>query len=190
MAKKTLLFGVGVNDSLTPIRCRKTKYICPYYVRWAHMIKRCYSELFHSTNPTYKDCSVCDEWLCFSSFKSWMKKEDWKDKQLDKDIIKPRNKIYSPETCAFVTSEENHILCDAKNIRGKYPKGVCYHNINKNFLSYITIKNKRVNLGSHDSIESAVASYKKAKKNALITASKEATDPRIAKGFLLHASFY
>ena len=119
-----------------------------------------------------------------------MKTQNWKGNQLDKDIIKPHNKIYSPLTCAFVTQEENSILCDAKSIRGAYPKGVCYHKINKNFLAYITIKNKRVNLGSYSSIESAVNAYKKAKKEALIAASKEAENPRVSQGFLLHSAMY
>jgi len=190
MARKSIVAGVGINDSLSPVKGRNPKWACPYYTRWAHMIKRCYSDLFHKTNPTYKSCSVCADWIYFSNFKKWMVTQDWKGKQLDKDIIKPKNKIYSPELCAFVTSEENHILCDAKNIRGKYPKGVCYHNQNNNFLAYITIKNKRVNLGSHKTIELAVIAYKKAKKQALIVASTEATDQRVSNGFLLHASYY
>ena len=190
MTKRTMVFGVGINDSVTPVRCRKTKYICPYYSRWSHMIKRCYSECFHKTNATYKDCTTCEEWLTFSNFKRWMQAQDWQGMQLDKDIIKPKNKIYSPENCAFVTCEENNILCDAKSIRGKYPKGVCYHQINKNFLAYITIKNKRVNLGSFPSVDLAVESYKKAKKIALIAASKEATNKKVSKGFLLHSLFY
>lgn len=190
MTKKSIVFGVGINDSLTPVKGRNPKWVCPYYSRWAHMIKRCYSDHFHKTNTTYKDCFCCDDWLYFSNFKSWMQKQDWQNKQLDKDIIKPLNKMYSPETCAFVTPAENHILCDSKSIRGKYPKGVCYHKQNNNFIAYITIKNKRVNLGSHSSIELAVAAYKKAKKSALIIASEEATNPRVAQGFLLHSSFY
>jgi hypothetical protein len=190
MTKKSIVHGVGINDSLNPVKGRNPKWACPYYSRWAHMIKRCYSEKFHKTDATYKDCYVCDDWLYFSNFKSWMQKQDWQNKQLDKDIIKPLNKMYSPETCAFVTPAENHILCDSKSIRGKYPKGVCYHKQNNNFTAYITIKNKRVNLGSHSSIDLAVAAYKKAKKSALIVASEEATNPRVAQGFLLHSSFY
>ena len=190
MTKRTIVAGFGINDSPVPVKCRRTKFNCPYYVRWAHMVKRCYSSVYHKKYPTYIDCTVCDEWLLFSTFKSWMEKQDWKGKQLDKDIIKPNNKVYSPSTCAFVSAKENHILCDAKGIRGKYPKGVCYHHINKNFLAYITIKNKRVNLGSYSTIELASASYKKAKKQALIVASMEAIDPRVSKGFLMHASLY
>lgn len=30
---------------------------------------------------------MADEWNTFSNFKNWMEKQNWEDKQLDKDII-------------------------------------------------------------------------------------------------------
>jgi len=53
-----------------------------------------------------------------------MEKQDWRDKCLDKDIIAPGSKLYSPESCAFVLQATNLFVtaCDAS--RGGYPIGV------------------------------------------------------------------
>lgn len=86
------------------------------YYLWAGMIRRCYD----STAPFYKwygarGVTVCDRWKRFDLFL-----EDApnipgynKDKiddgtlELDKDLIDPSQKIYSLETCSFVTHREN-----------------------------------------------------------------------------------
>ena len=60
--------------------------------------------------PAYKDVVVRQEWLTFSNFKRWMEKQDWEGKQLDKDIIVLGNKVYSPETCAFVLGVTNGFI--------------------------------------------------------------------------------
>lgn len=186
--KKTKLYGVGINDSKTKVRCRKTGFFCPYYSRWAHMIKRCYSKSFLVKNSTYEGCEVCDEWKIFSNFKAWMKKQEWEGMELDKDVIFPGNKIYCPERCAFIFQKENTLLCDSRKNRGSNPKGVCFHKVNKKFLAYITIDNKRKNLGSFDTSSEAYSAYKKEKKAQLIKASKKYSDKRVSDGFILHAS--
>ena len=79
------------------------------YKLWKAMIERCYS----NKSTTYKDCVVCERWLCFSNFLQDLPNienyELWKqDKrfELDKDI-KGNSKLYSLETCKFVTHTEN-----------------------------------------------------------------------------------
>lgn len=188
MTKRTKIHGVGINDSDKEVRNRETGFFCPYYSRWAHMIKRCYSEKFKQSNKTYIGCYVCDEWLTFSNFKKWMIAQDWKGKHLDKDILKPGNKVYSPSTCRFVSPELNNLLCDSARIRGKYKKGVCYNKINKNFLSYITIKGKRINLGSYKSETDAYNAYKKAKKEEIYRHADASKDKKIKDGLYLHAN--
>ena len=76
------------------------------------MLQRCYSESHLVRQPTYKGCSVCEEWLTFSNFKSWMEQQDWEGKQLDKDLLVYKNKIYSPETCVFVSSVINSFFVE------------------------------------------------------------------------------
>ena len=63
---KKLVCGVGVNDTDTPTQT------CSYYGRWKNMLKRCYDKRYMSKHPTYKDCSVCDDWLIYSNFKAWL----------------------------------------------------------------------------------------------------------------------
>ena len=88
------------------------------------MLQRCYSEKYLESHPSYIGTSVCSEWLYASEFKKWMEQQDWEGKCLDKDIIAPGSKLYSPETCAFVHARTNSFVtaCDAS--RGAYPVGV------------------------------------------------------------------
>ena len=63
---RSLICGVGVNDANY---ATSGKRMCPFYRRWINMLERCYSEKFQEKNPTYRGCSVCEEWLTFSNFK-------------------------------------------------------------------------------------------------------------------------
>ena len=117
--KKCLVYGVGINDADYRVqenkcytnnlgkRATEVLWRCPYYDRWYGMIRRCYSERELSRFPTYKGCSVCEEWLTFSNFKSWMEQQDWEGKHLDKDLLIYKNKVYSSETCVFVDYKVN-----------------------------------------------------------------------------------
>jgi hypothetical protein len=53
-----------------------------------------------------------------------MEQQDWQDKSLDKDIIAPGNRLYSPETCAFVLQATNKFVTASDASRGDYPIGV------------------------------------------------------------------
>lgn len=43
---------------------------------------------------------------------------------LDKDLIKPNNKCYSPDTCCFIPQRINNLLIASGKIRGSWPIGV------------------------------------------------------------------
>ena len=105
--KRRLVYAVGVNDS-TEV-CENN----PIYSRWVGMLKRCYSEKYLKLNPNYMGCTVCDEWLTFSNFKAWMESQEWEGKELDKDLLGD-GKIYSPDTCCFVTKNINYFLVHRK----------------------------------------------------------------------------
>lgn len=125
--KRKLKYGVALNDADYQISklIQGKKVICPYYNVWDKMLKRCYSKSSLKSKPSYVGCKVCEEWLTFSNFKAWMEGKDWEDRELDKDIL-GNGKIYSPETCIFITPRLNRFLTNSKSSRGDYRIGVDY----------------------------------------------------------------
>ena len=121
MKPKILVCGVGINDADYVVkkfetigyvdgkRKRKLVWTCPYHRAWESMLKRCYSAKYQERQPTYKGCTVSDDWLTFSNFRAWMIAQDWEGKHLDKDLLFEGNKIYSTETCVFVAPNGQHV---------------------------------------------------------------------------------
>jgi hypothetical protein len=120
--KNKLVCGVGVNDFDGRVLIDGKK-IASYEI-WTCMIKRCYSPKVKQRQPTYTDCLVCDEWLCFSTFKQWFDENYMNGLHLDKDIITQGNNIYSAINCRFVPQYINSLLTDSGNARGDLPMGV------------------------------------------------------------------
>lgn len=115
---RKVLFGVACVDVDYAV-CKTNAYVV-----WCDMLRRCYSEKYHKKKPTYKGCSVCDEWLLFSNFKRWFDENYIDGYCLDKDIIVKGNKVYSPDTCCFVPKCINSLLTNRKMHRGLEPIGV------------------------------------------------------------------
>lgn len=164
---KRLVHGVGVNDAGYTVKptIDGRRVNCPYYECWVGMLKRCYSSKCHNSHPTYIGCSVCDEWLTFSNFKAWMEKQDWRGKELDKDILLPGNKIYFPDGCVFVRAGINCFVIDSMATRGAYKIGVSWNKINKNFRAYCQnpFTRKMECLGSHNTELAAHMAWKRRK---------------------------
>lgn len=163
--KRKLLYSVGINDAdyITYYKENNKIITCPFYMRWTNMLKRCYSAKHQEKQPTYIGCSVCAEWLLFSNFKSWMITKDWKDKELDKDLLVLNNKIYSPNTCVFVSKEINNLLLDNAKMRGSCPQGVSFDRSRNKYRSQISINGRNVGLGRFNTVDQAVNAYKIAK---------------------------
>lgn len=192
MAKKNKVYGVGINDADYKIikieylgKSQKVLWRCPYYSRWRDMIKRCYSELEQKKYPSYKGCTVCEEWLLFSNFRGWMSSQDWDGKELDKDVLTEGNKIYSPETCIFVEKEVNLFLRSSPASRGNYPLGVHLDSDSGKFVAQCRqVKGKRKYLGLFGTPEEAHSAWMREKfKQARILASRQ-TDIRVAKALI------
>lgn len=131
MTANKLVYGAGVNDAgyqvyrtSTIDGRRKIMWQCPMYLAWKNMLARCYSTKCHAKYPTYIGCTVAPEWHSFSVFRAWMITQPWEGSELDKDILAPGNKIYSPETCVFVSSQLNMFINDNGAVRGRWPIGV------------------------------------------------------------------
>lgn len=83
---------------------------------WRNMMKRCYSQ--KDTKGYYGKAFVDERWKCFSNFLEdlpklnnfnlWLKGfKSGVKYNLDKDLLSADNKIYSRDTCQFVTEYEN-----------------------------------------------------------------------------------
>jgi len=180
-----LVYGIGVNDVDYEVQGKNKP--CPYYKIWNGMLTRAYNIKFKKTRPSYTESTVCKEWLTFSNFRKWMKKQDWKDKDLDKDILYPNNKYYSPETCCFVSSSLNSFFGGSSSVNNNLPQGVYkVKGRNKNkFRSRISINRKDIHLGYFETLEEARIVYIKTKIKHIKT-FYNTVPKRVKKGLKRH----
>lgn len=182
---KSLIYGVGVNDadySVNPTVDDK-RLICPFYRKWVNMLARCYSGRYQEKYPSYKGCSVDKEWHLFMIFKGWMEEQDWRDKHLDKDLLLPGNKVYSPTMCVFVSREVNNFTIDRENARGECLLGVYW---NKDFEKYHAQCNnpftkKGEHLGYFTTQEEGHLAWKQRKHELACLLADKQTDERVAQ---------
>jgi hypothetical protein len=163
MNRKGLTYGAGIVD--TPSEQIKnpdgTVSKDPIYAKWSDMLMRCYSAKYQSKYPTYQGCFVCPEWLLFSNFKDWMKGRDWQGLELDKDIIIPGNKEYSPRTCALIPDWLNKFFSRPSFRAGDLPTGVSLVR-RPNAWKYrasLTAGGEQFHLGLFDSPDEAKRAY-------------------------------
>lgn len=177
-----------VNDANYQITLRedstnksKITWMCPFYLRWKNMLRRCYDSSYQQKYPSYVGCYVCDEWLTFSNFKKWMETQDWEGKHLDKDFLVAGNKVYSPNTCVFIHNIVNTFTNQAR--KTDLPVGVHLNNGKIRAQVSNPLTKKREHLGYFKTEAAAHLAWKK-RKNELavnISESEYVTDPRIAK---------
>ena len=91
-----LVLGVGINDVPTPTRSGNIRNDA--YRIWKSMLERCYSDKYHQKEPAYIGCSVCDDWIRFSNFKS----KDWYDNEYIRTL-----RYYLSRYCAREISNPN-----------------------------------------------------------------------------------
>ncbi len=198
MKPKKLVYGVGINDAdyvtqrFETIGCadgkqkQKLVWKCPYYSRWVDILKRCYSDKYQKRRPTYKDCTVSDEWLTFSNFKTWMSTQDWQGKQIDKDLLVEGNKVYSPETCVFVSGMVNSFTTDRGAARGEWLIGVCWNKRDGKFQARCRnpFTKKLEYLGCFDCEQEAHNAWRKRKLELAHELAAIQTYPRVAKALI------
>mgnify|MGYP001117231448 CR=1 FL=1 len=147
------------------------------------MLKRCYSGKYHERKPTYRGCTVCEDWHTFSNFRDWMENQDWEGKHLDKDLLISGNKEYGPETCVFVTSVVNLFTTDSCNSRGEYPIGVYWQQDKFTARCSNPFTGEREWLGRFDCPDQAHLAWKKRKHELAcqLAESEYVTDERVAQ---------
>lgn len=195
---RRLVCGVGINDAdyvvaihedLEKVNGKRKKRLvweCPYYRAWSSMLKRCYSSNFHKNNPAYKGCSVSEEWHLFSNFRAWMEEQDWRNKQLDKDLLVAGNKIYSPGTCVFIKRSVNVFLTDSRAARGEWPIGVSFYEPNQKYRAQCRnpFTNKVEHLGYFLRPEEAHQSWRLRKYELAKKLASLQTDDRVAEALI------
>ena len=198
MKPKKLVCGVGVNDADYAVlkreeagyvdgkRKRKLVWGCDYYSRWSAMLRRCYDAKYQERKPTYAGCTVSNDWLTFTNFKNWMMGQDWEGNHLDKDLLFEGNKVYSPETCVFVSPMVNTFTIDRGNDRGKWLIGACWDKASKKFRAQcsnpFTKENEK--LGHFTSEQEAHNAWLKRKLELAHELAAIQTDPRVAKALI------
>lgn len=186
---KRLVYGVGDNDADYPVCVseraggkEKILWFCHFYSIWTCMLARCYSGRYQAKYPTYAGCTVSKEWHSFMAFRSWVSTKCWDGKNLDKDILKPGNKIYSPETCVFVSTALNNFLLDNAGVRGKWPVGVCWSKKNGRFDARCRnpFTGRREHLGYFNCPDMAHEAWRNRKHELALQYAEIQDDPRIA----------
>lgn len=202
--KKSLVYGIGINNAGYAVKKyeefgyedgkQKSKLIwsCPYHETWTSMLRRCYSVKYQDRFPTYKDCTVSDEWLSFSNFRSWMMTQNWEGKELDKDLLIKGNKIYSPDTCVFVSQAVNSFTIESGATRGKWLIGVCWHKRDGKFQSYCSnpFTHKKDHLGYYTTEQEAHAAWLKRKLEIAHELAAIQTDERVAQALIERYTSY
>lgn len=162
--KKVL--GKGINDADYVVDPGKAsgQRPCPAYQAWQRMLLRCYSQAFVLKNPTYKGVTVSDEWLTFSVFRKWWLSHVVDGWEIDKDLLKPGNKIYSADNCIFVPKWLNCFLNGHEASRGVLPIGVCFHKRERKYRAQIALgQGRQKQLGSFSLAEDAYEAWLNAK---------------------------
>ena len=164
--------GVGITGNRYPIV--KNKRPTKEYNAWLRMLNRYFDETVKNEQPTYKDVSICNEWLLFDNFYEWLhlqpnfKKWDINKRwAIDKDILVKGNKTYSPETCCIVPQNVNCLFLKREAERGLYPIGVRYTDSGFVAKCHNPFTNKGEDLGSYSTPEKAFYVYKDYKEDII-----------------------
>lgn len=129
------------------------------YVTWSNMMTRGYCPVYKSKQPTYKDCTVCEDWHNFQNFAKWCNEQPNFSRDgfaLDKDLMNPKNLMYSPYNCCILPREIN------SEINLSQRKGITLRS-SGNYMVRGTVlsgdKFKEKSLGSYKNYEEALEVY-------------------------------
>lgn len=199
-SNRRLVHGFGINDIKEPTQKfiqvydpvtgkNKSKQVwrCPFYDRWKSVLERALCKKLKSRHQTYQECTICEDWKYFSNFKRWMQSQDWKGKQLDKDLLIVGNKHYSPETCCFVDRAINTFILNSEDRRGSFPLGVTFHRKTGKFEAQCNdpFTGKRGYIGLFNTPEEAHEAWRQTKERYAIEMAKTIEDKRVAKALVM-----
>lgn len=168
MAKR-LVYGWGINDLDRPVMAYSTgterrpsgklkqtlTWMCPYYAKWLGVLQRSVDKVRGALHPTYINVMCCAEWQYLSKFIEWVDNQpnkNWVESELDKDFLSEGCKVYSPDTCVFITRQVNNFILSNEAQRGDLMIGVTLSNNKKKFRAQCCdpFIRKQVKLGTFD----------------------------------------
>ena len=186
IAARSKVCGIGINDAdyLVQPTVNGKKIKCPIYTMWSSMILRCYDSKYSSRFSTYQTCSVDKKWHSFMSFREWvLSQPTYAGLDLDKDLLSPNNKVYSPETCILVPHLVNVFLCNKRTMNTGNPIGVTKTRLG--YVAEVSLLGKgRWRSKVVYSIDEAVSIYWNKKRELAIELANQQSDKRIADGLL------
>ena len=96
------------------------------YNTWVSMHRR--AENFNGTHPSYEDVTIDKIWWSYQNFAMWYNDNKYEVEndilRLDKDILVPGNRVYSPETCCLVPDKINQLFKQPMKKDDNMPMGV------------------------------------------------------------------
>jgi hypothetical protein len=186
---RSLVYGVGINDVMIPYFTSTRTWRT-----WNGIIRRTDNRdmkwINEQNKTSYVDCTLDPRWYKLSAFKEWIEQwDDYENKEVDKDILIPGNKIYGPDTCLMVRPIVNAWF--KPNARGDLPRGVCWNSGWKRgkspnpYRTQITpIGGKRTSLGVYATIEEASAVFEEARKEQIKVLIETETDLKVKNALL------
>jgi len=115
------------------------------------MLARCYG----GGHPTYLDCEVDERWWNYQVFAAWFYDNYVEGFHLDKDLLVEGNRIYSPETCLFVTPQLNTLFWKGGHGVRRRRGG--------SFRAVIKLKGQKVKIGTYKTVQHAARVYRATK---------------------------
>lgn len=162
--------SLWVNDRKYPANDKNGKQIKEYGA-WKNMKERCTCSKDSRLFKNYGDCYASENFMSYSYFYEWCQKQKGfhiDGSQLDKDLLKKGNKVYSEDFCAFLPKEINKFLVSLAGRRGDYLIGVYLHKRSNKFharCSYGFGSGQSKYLGSFDHEIDAFYAYKRYKES-------------------------
>lgn len=145
--------------------------------------RRCYDPEVKKMYPHYKDSAMCDGWKeSPESLSEWYESEWYEideDLVVDKDLLFPGNKEYSPSKCCLLPASLNTLLSNYKKHyyredtilsrkNNNLPLGVRYDINREKYYGQIKIDDNLITLGYKDTKEEAFEDYKRHKEAYIV----------------------
>ena len=145
----------------------KPRIKCKSFGHWKDMIMRTTDSWYKEIKPTYKDCTVSENFKGFNYFHDWCLQQrgyGLANFELDKDILIKGNKHYSEDTCCLVPKQINMLFIYPSDKKSNLPLGVSYNKSNGYYVSCVSTCDGKI-VKYSKTPEEAFIKYKEDKEN-------------------------